>query len=114
MADAALVATLRNNIADVGTPPAWSDAELSVLLDAAGGIEPRARHAALLPLWAEAAGRTDYNTGTVSEKASQAFSHLQALLAQSEAEVGALDAADQATQQAGISATVAIPVQVFW
>lgn len=105
------VQVLRDNIADTGSVPAWSDPELSALLSEAGGVEPRARLAALLPLWTEAAGHTDYSTGTVSESASQAFKQLQALMAQAQSEVAALDAAAQATQQAGIASTVAVAVQ---
>lgn len=110
--DAALVARLRDNIADTNlAAPAWTDGELAALLADAGGVEPRARLAALLPLWAEAAARTDYATGTVSEKASQAFTQLRALLDQAESEVGALGTAGQ---QASLAVPVAVAVQVWF
>jgi len=106
---------LRDNIADTNlAAPAWTDGELTALLIEAGEVEPRARLAALLPLWTEAAGRTDYATGSVSESASQAFKQLQALMSQAQGEVAALDAAAQRARQAGIASTVAIPVQAVF
>lgn len=108
------VQVLRDNIADTGVDPAWTNEELADLLTAAGGVEPRARLAALLPLWTEAAGHTDYSIGTVSEKASGAFAMLKQLMEQAQAEVGALDAAEQATQQAGMWSTSAVAVQVVF
>ena len=111
MVDAATIATLRANIGDVGTPPAYTDAELAALLQAAGGVEPPARVAALLPLWAEAAGRTDYSTGTASEKAAGAFDQLKGLLAQAKSEVAALDARAKAASQAAAPVPVAVEVQ---
>lgn len=119
MAEAFAIAQLRANIGD-GDPiaPAFSDAELAVLLDDAAGVEPRARFAALLPLWAEAAGRVDYTTGLSSEKSSQEFAQLRALLTQAEGEVAALDAtlamATREARYAGMAATVAVPVRVVW
>jgi len=111
MAEVTSIATLRANIADVGDPPAYDDEELGALLDAADGVEPRARVAALLPLWAEAAGRTDYTAGTSSEKASQFFAQLRGLLDQAQGEVAALDGRAAAQAQSTAQATVAVPVQ---
>jgi len=111
VADAALVATLRRNIGDVGLPPSYDDDELGALLDTANGSEPRARVAALLPLWAEAAGRTDYSIGTASEKASGAFAMLKQLLDQAQAEAAADDATAAGSAQATAYGSVAIPVQ---
>lgn len=110
MADALLIATLRANIGDSGTPPAWADGELGDLLDAAAGSEPRARVAALLPLWAEAAGRTDYTVGVSSEKTSQAFDQLHSMLTRAQGEVAALDGAVLTTARETAQATVAVPL----
>ncbi len=114
MADAATIARLRRNIADEirdGYTPAYDDADLSALLGEADGIEPRARVAALLPLWTEAASRTDYSAGTGSEKASQYFTQLGQLLAGAQSEVAALDAASAvASQPQAVTQSIATQV----
>lgn len=113
MADLATIARLRDNIADTGTPPAYTDLELGAFLDAASGVEPHARVAALLPLWAEAASRTDYSAGTGSEKASQYFAQLGTLLEHAQGEVAALDAASVVASQPQ-AVTQAVATQVVF
>lgn len=114
MAAATLVARLRRRMADGGNPPAFSDAEFSILLDEHGGREPHARRAALLELATEAGKRTDYSVGVSSEKVSQAFDHLFKLVEEAKAEVAALDQEAAAQTLALAQSSVAVPVQVWF
>lgn len=114
MAAATLVARLRRRMADGGNPPAFSDAELSLLLDEHSGSEPHARKAALLELATEAAKRTDYNVGVSSEKVSQAFTSLFKLVEEAKADVATADAAEAAQARAQETSSAAVPVQVWF
>lgn len=107
----AAVARLRRRIGDTGDPPAFSDAELALLLIEHGGSEPRARLAALGELAAEAAGRTDYTLGGSSERASQAFDQLRDLLAEARADAAGADAAGAARLRAAGAGSAAVAVE---
>jgi hypothetical protein len=84
---------LRKNLGDVGTPPAFSDAELDALLADVAGDEDTALRDGLWQLLAQGAKWNDYTTGQSDEKKSQVWDHLWAMYGEVKARVAA--AADQ-------------------
>jgi hypothetical protein len=75
MADTVTVNKLRRKLGD--TNQAFSDAELAVLLDEAGGDFATALREGLFELLTQAARLNDYTTGQSSEKKSQVFQQLK-------------------------------------
>lgn len=79
MADPLARARLRRNLGDTGTSPAFTDAELDLLLDERQGDELRALVQGLWELLSGGARFSDYTTGLTSTKKSQVFDHVERL-----------------------------------
>lgn len=89
------VAELRLDLGDTGTPPAFTDAELSALLARAGNNGRLALAQGLWQLLTQAARLNDYTIGQSDEKRSQVFAQLQAAykLASTGGDVGTVQTA---------------------
>lgn len=72
------VAELRVDLGDTGTPPAFTDAELTALLARASNNGRLALAQGLWQLLTQAARLNDYTVGQSDEKRSQVFAQLQA------------------------------------
>lgn len=80
------IADLRQDLGDVGTPPAFSEGELTALLAREGDY----RRALLRGLWqllTQAARLNSYTTGQHREDKQQVFDHLKALYGMLAAEI---------------------------
>lgn len=119
MATSAALLRLRNDLGDSGRPPAFSDAELAVLLDAAGGDLLAARVAGLWQLLTQAAKLANYTVGQGREDRAVVFDHLHTLY---ETAVSEQARAGVATEQARFEAgrdvaavsSVAVPVRMVF
>lgn len=91
MADPLARARLRRNLGDTGTTPAFTDADLDLLLDERTGDELRALVQGLWELLSGGARFSDYTSGLTSTKKSQVFDHLERLYRAKRAELSQRD-----------------------
>lgn len=116
MADERAIERLRKALGDTGTPPAFSDAELALLLDDRAGDELAARVDGLWQLLMQAAKLHDYTVGLSQERKSQVAEGLRKDHATASAELASQRAATAAALREATAGTtgVGVPVQFTW